>query len=181
MEENLIIDSIRKEKLQLELFEKFKYFKVSLLCIFISFISLTQGFQNFSDFTFSDVTSKVGCIFLILGIISLIIKTFRLKLISVVHSIPNVKESVINLAKERNWVTEFKNDKVIILKTIPIRNYSDYLIYNRNEGEKIYIFLNQKKVLLRSIDNLDNFALKIQNGENSANESAIINKLKASR
>jgi hypothetical protein len=44
--------------------------------------------------------------------------------------------------------------------------------------EKIYIFFDHKKVLLRSIDNLDSFSFKIQNGENSANEKTIINALK---
>ncbi|MDI9256870.1 hypothetical protein [Flavobacterium sedimenticola] len=178
MEENLIRDSIRKEELQLEFFEKVKYFKVPLLCVFVSLVSFTQGFQNFSNFSLSEITTKIGFVFVILGIISFVIKLYRLKLISVEFSVPNVAESVMKLAVERNWETELRNEKVIILKTVPIKGYDDYIVYNRNEGEKIYVFFNGKKILLRSIDNLDNFAFKIQNGENSANEKAVINRIK---
>jgi hypothetical protein len=174
MEENLIRDSIRKEELQLEFFEKLKYFRVPLLCFFVSLISFYQGFQNFSSFKFS----FVGFVFVILGIISFTTKLFRLKLISVENSASNVEENIMKLALERNWETELKNEKVIILKTVPIKGYDDYIVYNRNEGEKIYIFFKGEKILLRSIDNLDNFAFKIQNGENLANENAVINRIK---
>jgi hypothetical protein len=178
MEENLILDSIKKEELQLEFFEKLIYFKVPLVCVFSSLISFTQGFQNLSDFKFIEVTSKFGLVFLILGIISFIIKLNRLKLISVDFLVQNATESILKLAGERNWEIELKNEKAIILKTVPIKNYDNYLVYNRNSGEKIYVFFNGKKILLRSIDNLDSFAFKIQNGENSANENAIINRIK---
>ena len=178
MEENRILDSIKKEELQLDFFEKFKYFKVPLLFILIGLISLTQGFRNFSDFKFSEITSKVGFVFLTLAIISFVVKLFRLKLIALEIATPNLTENILNLAKERNWETELRNEKAIILKTIPIKGYDDYVVYNRNEGEKIYVFFNEKKILFRSIDNLDNFAFKIQNGENSANEKAILNRIK---
>jgi hypothetical protein len=174
MQENLIRDSIRKEELQLEFFEKLRYFRVPFLCFFVSLIFFSQGFPNFSSFKFS----FLGFVFVILGIISFTSKLFRLKLISVENSASNVEENIIKLAVERNWETELKNEKVIILKTVPIKGYVDYIVYNRNEGEKIYIFFNGNKTLLRSIDNLDNFAFKIQNGENSANENAVINRIK---
>ena len=178
MEENRILDSIRKEKLQLGYFEKFIYFKVSLLCFFISIISFTQGFQSFSNFKSNEVTTKVGLTFLVLSMVSFVVKLLRLKLIRVEFTIPNATESILNLAKERNWEIELKNEKLIILNRIPIKGYNDYITYNRNEGEKIYVFFNGKQVLLRSIDNIDNFAFKIQNGENSANEKAILNRIK---
>ncbi len=177
MEENLIQDSIRKEELQLEFIEKFKYFKVPFLCVFVSLISFTQGFQNISSIRITEMTTKLGFLFIILGSISYVNKLVRLKLVSVEFSVPNVTESIMKLASERDWKTELKNEKIIILKTVPIRNYNNYIVYNRNEGEKIYIFFNGKKVLLRSIDNLENNAFKIQNGENSANENAVINRL----
>jgi hypothetical protein len=178
MEENRILDSIRKEKLQLDYFEKFIYFKVSLLCFFISIISFIQGFQSFSNFKSNEVTTKVGLIFLVLSMVSFVVKLLRLKLIRVEFTIPNATESILNLAKERNWEIELKKEKLIILNRIPIKGYDDYITYNRNEGEKIYVFFNGKQVLLRSIDNIDNFAFKIQNGENSANEKAILNRIK---
>ena len=178
MEENLIQDSIRKEELQLEFFEKFKYFKVPFLCVFVSVISFTQGFQNFSNFSYTEMSTKLGFVFIILGSISYVNKLVRLKLVAVEFSVPNVTESIMKLASERNWETEQKNEKVIILKTMPIKNYDNYIVYNRNEGEKIYVFFNGKKVLLKSIDNLENSAIKIQNGENSANENAVINRIK---
>ena len=178
MEENRILDSIRKEKLQLGYFEKFIYFKVSLLCFFISIISFTQGFQSLSNFKSNEVTTKVGLTFLVLSMVSFVVKLLRLKLIRVEFTIPNATESILNLAKERNWEIELKNEKLIILNRIPIKGYNDYITYNRNEGEKIYVFFNGKQVLLRSIDNIDNFAFKIQNGENSANEKAILNRIK---
>ena len=124
------------------------------------------------------MSTKLGFVFIILGSISFVNKLVRLKLVSVEFSVTNVTENIMKLASERNWETEQKNEKVIILKTVPIKNYDNYIVYNRNEGEKIYVFFNGKKVLLKSIDNLENSAFKIQNGENSANENAVINRIK---
>lgn len=177
MEENMIVDSIRKGKLQLEFFEIFKYLKVSALCFFIGAICLTKGFQDFT-LNYYEITSKIAFLFFGLGTISLVLKLNRLKLISVENSNLKAKENILNVAEKRKWKTELNSEKALILKTVPIKGYDDYIVYNKHEGEKIYIFFDQKKVFFRSIDNLDNFSFKIQNGENSANEKTIFNAIK---
>ena len=173
----MIVDSIRKEKLQLKLFEKFKYLKVPAVCFFIGVMCLTKGFQDFT-LNYYEVTSKIAFLFCGLGTISLVLKLNRLKLISIENSNLKAKENILNIAEKRKWKTELNNEKAIILVTVPIKGYDDYIVYNKHGGEKIYIFFDQKKVFLRSIDNLDSFSFKIQNGENSANEKTIINAIK---
>ena len=80
--------------------------------------------------------------------------------------------------KKENGKTELNSEKTIIFITVPVKGYDDYSDYNKHAGERIYIFFDHKKVLLRSIDNFDSFSFKIQNGENSANEKTIINAIK---
>lgn len=175
MEENIIVDSIRKGKLQLDLFEKFKYLKVPALCCFIGATCLTKGFQDFTFLDYYEVSSKIGFVFFGLGAISLVFKLNRLKLISVENLNLKAKEYILNVAEKRKWKTELNSEKLIIFKTVPIKGYDDYIVNNKHEGEKIYIFFDQKKIFLRSIDNLDNFSFKIQNGENSSNEKTLVN------
>jgi len=175
MEKESIANSIIKEKLQLNLFETIKYYKFAAMCIFVCILLLTNGFRNFSEFKFHEIFSKLGFLFMGLGIISFTLKLSRLKLILVEHPILKVKEEILNLAEKRNWKIELDSEKAIILKTVPIRGYDEYLVYDKHGGEKIYIFFNQGKVFVKSIDNLESTSFKIQNGENGANERAIVN------
>ena len=175
MEENMIVDSIKKRKLQLDLFEKFKYFKVPALCCLIGATCLTKGFQDFTFLDYYEVSSKIGFLFFGLGAISLVFKLNRLKLISVENLNLKAKECILYVAEKRKWKTELNSEKLIIFKTVPIKGYDDYIVNNKHEGEKIYVFFDQKKIFLRSIDNLDNFSFKIQNGENSSNEKTLVN------
>ena len=178
MEKNKITEAIRKEKLQLELFEKLIYLKVPALCFFISVICLTKGFQDFTFLDYNETSSKIGFLFIGLGTILSILKIIRLKLISVDNANLNVKENILNAAEKRKWKTELNSETAIIFITVPIKGYDDYIDYNKHAGERIYIFFDHKKVLLRSIDNFDSFSFKIQKGENSANEKTIINAIK---
>lgn len=178
MENNLIANSIVKEELQLDSFEKFKYFKVSILCFIISSISFTEGFHNFITLDFNEISAKVGVFFLILGIILFLAKLKRLKLIVVEDSITNSREELLFLSEERKWEIELNSEKALIFRTIPIRGFHEYFDYhNKHEGERIYIFFSHRKILIKSIHNLDNFSIKIENGQNGAIERAIVSRI----
>ena len=178
MENKLIATSILKEELQLDSFEKFKYFKVSILCFLASIISFTEGFHNFTKLDFKETSAKVGGFFLILAIILFVEKLKSLKLIMVENFITNAREELLLLAEERKWKTELNSEKALIFKTIPIRGYHEYFEYHsRDEGEKIYVFFSQRKILIRCIYNLDDVSIRIQNGENGSIERAIVNRI----
>ena len=179
MNENRIINSIRKGKLQLPLFEKIIYFKVPALCFFISVICISTSFEKLT-LNYSADNLKIAFVLFGLGIISSVLKLNRLKLIPLENLNLRAKENILNVAEKRKWKIELNNEKAIILITIPIKGYDDYIVHNKNEGEKIYIFFDHKKILLRSLDNLDNLGFKIQNGENSANEKTISYAIKPS-
>jgi hypothetical protein len=176
MQKDLIHSSITKVELQLELIESILYFRFPILCVLITVLCFTTGFQSFefSNLAFSDPMTKAGSFFLGLGAVSYIIKLKRLKLLYINVAFSDVKEKIFELAEQRNWITEQQEEKLIIFKTVPRQTYDDYPHHDKTKGELIYIFSTPNKILIKSIDNLQNFGVKIQNGENRANEKAII-------
>lgn len=178
MEKKYIIKSIQTQKLQLNQIEKIMYYKVSILCLFISVISFTNGFQQFTNFNFDEVLTKIGILFLIIGSISFMFKLNRLKIINVDNPNLDYKNKILSLAEKLNWEIERNDEQIIIFKTIPTRNYDNYINYNKHEGERIYIFLDHNRVLFKSIDNLDNLGFKIHKGDNLENEKVLIQTLK---
>ncbi|WP_035656453.1 hypothetical protein, partial [Flavobacterium enshiense] len=169
-----ITTSVNIQKLQLDSFEKINYFKVPALCLFFSVMSITNGFQQFSVINFAEPLPKLSLIFFILGLVSFKLKSDRLKLIIVENPASDFKEKILSLAQQSKWETEKNEEKVMIFKTIPPRDYDDFYNHNKNHGERIYIFAEQNRVYLKSIDNLDSPGFKIQKGDNLSNEKAIV-------
>ena len=93
------------------------------------------------------------------------------------------RSRILSLAEKRNWETEKNDERAMILKTIPVKTYDDYFnnSYNRDAGERIYLFFEQNKIYLKSIDNLDFLGFKIQKGDNLDNEKVLVLTIKASR
>lgn len=183
MEKDYIINSLQTQRLQLDLFEKIKYFKVPGLCLFASLMSITNGFQQFSTFSFEETLPKISLIFLIIGLVSCKLKSDRLKMIIVENPVLDFRSRILSLAEKRNWETEKNDERAMILKTIPVKTYDDYFYnsYNRDSGERIYLFFEQNKIYLKSIDNLDFLGFKIQKGDNLENEKVLALTIKASR
>jgi hypothetical protein len=173
MENKAIEESIRREELHLEFFEKIKYFRVPVICLLIAIVCLTNGFSNFRAIYLVTVPQKVGIIFLIFSIGSFILKLRRLKLISVNVVITEPQEKILSFANKRKMVITQVHQHAIILKTMPPPTSSDRFLYDQTPGEIIYIFFTANKILFRSIDNLENTLLNIQNGGNQANEKAL--------
>jgi len=102
-----------------------------------------------------------------------------LKMVIVETPLQDFRSRILSLAENRKWKTE-KNDELgMIFKTIPIRGYHEYIEHNRHEGERIYVFVEQNRVYLKSIDNLDNIGFKIHKGDNLANEQVLVNTIKS--
>jgi hypothetical protein len=170
-----IIDSIRTQRLQLNAFESFIYFKVPVLCFFASAMSITDGFQQFPKLNFDDMLPKIGIILLLIGLISYKLKFDRLKMKVVENPVLSFKDRILSLAANRNWKIELNDDRAMIFKTIPVRGYHEYTDrHNRHEGERIFVFIEQDKIYLKSINNLDNILFKIDNGENLAHERVLV-------
>ena len=181
MNQNLINNSIEREKLHLSFSEKFSYFTFPGLLIFGSFLCFTNGFQNndLSQLNFTEPIPKIGLIIFALGIIYYFLKSKGLKLHSVITSTLDVKQKILQAAEKRNWKIVSEQKKVIILKTPDQYSYHNFPFRNRLTGQLIYIFFTPKKILLTSITDLKASGLIIPNGENSANEKFIINFLKS--
>ena len=178
MKKDSIINSIRTQRLQLDVFESFIYFKVPVLCFLASAMSITNGFQEFPKLG-NDMLSKVGIILLLIGLINYKLKFDLLKLKVVENPLTNFKERILNLAAHRNWKIELNNYRAIIFKTTPVRGYHEYTErYNKHEGERIFVFIEQNKIYLKSINNLDNILFTIDNGENREHESALVQTIK---
>lgn len=178
MLKNNIINSVQTEKLQLDSFEKLKYFKVSILCFFVSLMSITNGFQQFSNIKFEEPLTKIGLVFFIIGLVSITLKANRLKMIILENPVLDFRSKMLKFAEERNWKIEKNDERAMIFITIPIKNYDNYLSYNKHEGERIYIFVVQNRVYLKSIDNLEHLGFKIHKGNNLANEKAVMAQIK---
>lgn len=174
MEKDYIIKSLETQRLQLDTFEKIIYFKVPFLCLFASLMSITNGFQQFSTISFEETLPKYSLFFLIIGLVSFKLKLNRLKMTILENPVLDFRNRILNLAEKRKWKIE-KDDKLaMVFKTIPIRGYDEYLSYNRHSGERIYIFIKQNRIYLKSINNLDHWAIKFDFGENLSNEKALV-------
>lgn len=182
MEKDYIINSLQTQRLQLDLFEKIKYFKVPGLCLFVSLMSITNGFQQFSNVSFDEDLTKISLIFLIISLISFKLKYNRLKMIILDNPDLNFRSRILNLAEKRNWEMEKNEERAMILKTIPVKTYDHYFnsSYNKDTGERIFLFFEQNKIYLKSIDNLNFLGFKIHKGNNLENEKILALTIKAS-
>ena len=183
MKEDLINYSIEKEKLQLNLSEKFKYYTLPALLIFCSFLCFTDGFQNtdLSKLNFADPIPKIGMIIFIFGIVCFLAKLKSLKLHSVNIVSSDVKQKIFQIAEKRNWKVVSDQTKLLVLKTSNRYSYENFPFKNRLTGQLIYIFFAPKKILLISITDLKDLALgfDIPKGDNASNEKAIIDTIES--
>ncbi len=179
MEKDYIIKSLETQRLQLDTFEKIIYFKVPFLCLFASLMSITNGFQQLSTISFEETLPKYSLVFLIIGLVSFKLKFNRLKMTILENPVLDFRNRILNLAEKRKWKIE-KDDKLaMIFKKIPIRGYDEYLSYSKHSGERIYVFINQNRIYLKSIHNLDDWTFKFDFGENLSNEKALVQAINA--
>ena len=179
MQNNLIQESIKKGKIQLNLLETLLHCRVSVILLIVAIFSFTNGLKTISFTNLNSVNIILGFAFIILSLISFLYQQNRLKLICIKTNQDNsvVIENITELARQKNWNLELENNALIIKTT---RLATSKIFISQSGGEKVYVFFKpDKTLLLRSIfDFKKSYGFVVSSGENNENEKYILQRIK---
>jgi multidrug transporter EmrE-like cation transporter len=184
MKNELIQQSIYKEKIQLTFSEKLIHYRLSIIIFIISIICLANVYESILSLNidYGNIYIRIGFALIILSLISLVSQklSLNLKKVEINETSKSLSEKILMVAKMRNWKIEHLNDNAIILTTSRPFSSGRYFV-SKSFGEKVFVFFKPKEILLKSNHDLSkSLSFVVSSGENKENEKQILNIIKAS-